>query len=483
MLAYTLGASTCAGVRPLDGRNSQGYLSIKIFLSHSSRQKLFVRELRRRLPQSIDLWIDESEIIAGDPIPDSLASAIDRECDLFIAIIDAHAAASPWVELELRRAARREAELGRTFLLPVVLEMSAWDALQVPGLRERKFLTCLDFSDHTIDSFVRSLIEEILAWLSRLHSHRAEAVPGGLSMVEEADRVTSAIADEIKSIILPHREDNPLEIDALHVALAKASTLRLRDRQALLDLLERLISRNLLNGVAYDDQVVYLSQERYSFKSGIHSSLKRRIARAAASLVRSGTTVALDGGSTTLELARSLTSRLRSHSLHDLRVITNSIPAANELLGTLSTMGSGDIGSVAEVHLLGGRCRPVSLTVVPANTAVAEPNDLSNWRAAFDSFGTIDVAFLGANGIYKQEAFANHSGFETAAKRMMVEHATRKVILVDASKFVVPQDRPFAAFQEELEVLTAASSDHELAINAFRKMIAGTPTRLTVLDN
>ena len=53
---------------------------------------------------------------------------------------------------------------------------------------------------------------------------------------------------------------------------------------------------------------------------------KQKIGRAAAALIESGETVLLDGGTTTLEVARHLTGK-------NLQVVTNSLPTVNLLVG------------------------------------------------------------------------------------------------------------------------------------------------------
>jgi len=45
---------------------------MKIFFSHSSRDKPLVREIQKSLPEHIKSWIDEKELLIGDDLKDSI---------------------------------------------------------------------------------------------------------------------------------------------------------------------------------------------------------------------------------------------------------------------------------------------------------------------------------------------------------------------------------------------------------------------------
>lgn len=455
---------------------------MKIFMSHSGRQKLFVKELTRRLPESISLWIDERELRLGAHIEPALQTAVQRDCDLFIAVIDDHAVKSPWVKSEINWALERESALGRVFLLPIVLDQSAWEQLDGQAFQGKKYLACPDFTDSTLDAVARTLTSEITSWLILRFDGTGETHPSsGLSALDQADKYVSALAEEIKAIVLPHRERNPLPLARLLAALRGRPMFEQVTQHELTDLLARMQNRHLLNGVAFDGHEIFLSQERYSFKSGIHLSLKKRIARAAISKIRSHTTLAVDGGSTTLEMMRLLGSRVRARSIANLRLLTNSLPVANEILTTLSDMGVGDLDGLIDVFVLGGQCRPVSMTIVPSDILKRGAEMVTSvpaWEALIRELGGLDCAFLGANGIYRAEGFANHSRFEIWAKRAILAAAHERYVLVDPSKFRVQQEEPFALFSEGLRVITARTDEYADAVTTFKTLIEGTPTSI-----
>jgi hypothetical protein len=50
-----------------------------IFLSHSSRDKFFVRELAKKLQDAgVEVWIDEAELKIGDSLTQKIGRAIDE---------------------------------------------------------------------------------------------------------------------------------------------------------------------------------------------------------------------------------------------------------------------------------------------------------------------------------------------------------------------------------------------------------------------
>lgn len=142
-------------------------------------------------------------------------------------------------------------------------------------------------------------------------------------------------------------------------------------------------------------------------RSGQHVEAKQRIAAAAARLVRDGTTIALDSGTTCLALADRLPT------VADLVVVTPGLPVALRLL---------DVAGV-EVRLLGGRVDPrTKATVGPVRTPGQE--------------GAIThVAFVGAGGVDADLDVVEGAYAIAEAKRDLVASARRRVLLADSSKW------------------------------------------------
>jgi plasmid stability protein len=72
----------------------------RVFLSHSSKDEVFVRELHRRLRRDgLTCFFDEESIEWGENFVVSLERGID-ECEFFVAVLSPEFVQSKWVELE-----------------------------------------------------------------------------------------------------------------------------------------------------------------------------------------------------------------------------------------------------------------------------------------------------------------------------------------------------------------------------------------------
>ncbi|WP_216904677.1 toll/interleukin-1 receptor domain-containing protein [Synechococcus sp. CCY 9618] len=93
----------------------------RIFISHSSVDKAFVRRLfedLRTLGHSP--WLDEWQIKVGDCIISSIQEGLSSS-DYIIVVLSPAAVASGWVEREWKDAYWTEVSAGRTIVLPVLL--------------------------------------------------------------------------------------------------------------------------------------------------------------------------------------------------------------------------------------------------------------------------------------------------------------------------------------------------------------------------
>lgn len=133
---------------------------------------------------------------------------------------------------------------------------------------------------------------------------------------------------------------------------------------------------------------------------------KQRIARKAAGMIQDGDAILLDGGTTTLQIAREL------KSFSNLKVITNSIMALNELK---------DCRNI-EVSLTGGMLRPDTLALVGPMTELS----LDMVR--------VDKAFIGTNGVDIHEGITTPNMLEAATKRKIISIAKQVILLADHSK-------------------------------------------------
>lgn len=91
-----------------------------VFLSHSSKDKQFVRSLARRLHEhNVAVWLDEAELRIGDSLIQRLSSAV-HEVDFVLAVISPNSIDSRWVQEELHLAMTRQIEGKQMRVLPLL---------------------------------------------------------------------------------------------------------------------------------------------------------------------------------------------------------------------------------------------------------------------------------------------------------------------------------------------------------------------------
>ncbi len=176
---------------------------------------------------------------------------------------------------------------------------------------------------------------------------------------------------------------------------------------------QQLLSRT--RGGAAPASVAYDLPLRY--KTGRHTAEKFRIGAAAAALIRPGSVVAVNGGTTTSEVARALVT-VPGGGDHDglgdpaFTVVTNALNIANDLA----------VRRTIKLVVTGGVARPSSYELVgPLALPALERLHLDYVVLGVDGF---DVA---------TGATAHHEG-EAAVNALMVAQATTVVVVADGSK-------------------------------------------------
>jgi DeoR family transcriptional regulator, fructose operon transcriptional repressor len=178
---------------------------------------------------------------------------------------------------------------------------------------------------------------------------------------------------------------------------ASESTLR-RD----LELLDRTGQIRRTRGGA-----AYIGDSLTPFEARRHqaSAEKQRLGRRAAALIQPGETVLLDGGTTTLEVARNLAGK-------SLQVVTNSLP----IVGVLAAAPE------IELIFLGGYLYPkTGVTLGPLTTAALQHVKVRR-------------LVLSAGGLTTSGLF-NSNSLLVDAERKMIDAADEVVVVADGSKF------------------------------------------------
>lgn len=92
----------------------------KVFVSHSSLDKRFVRRLVKRLAdEGFETWLDEKELRAGDALGAEIAKALSQ-ARVVLVVVSSASVKSKWLRYELNLATGRMVK-GECRLIPVVI--------------------------------------------------------------------------------------------------------------------------------------------------------------------------------------------------------------------------------------------------------------------------------------------------------------------------------------------------------------------------
>jgi DeoR family transcriptional regulator, aga operon transcriptional repressor len=203
-------------------------------------------------------------------------------------------------------------------------------------------------------------------------------------------------------VILEHlNRDSSVTVPILAAHLGVSAATVRRDLQALES--QQLLTRT--HGGAVSSGVLYELPMRY--RGGRQLEAKRAIARVAAQLLPPGpASVALNGGSTTTEVARALAGRPA------LRVVTNALNIAADLA----------VRPNIDLVVCGGSARSQSYELVGplAELTLAHLN--------------VDMAFIGVDGLSLPAGLTTYSEMEAHTDRALVAAADRIVVVTDSSK-------------------------------------------------
>lgn len=106
-----------------------------VFLSHSSKDKPFIRQLASDLTeQGVLVWLDEQQINVGDSINKAINQGL-IESDYFVIALSDNSVNSEWVERELNSALIDEIESKKVKVLPIKLS----DCQFPPLIKDKKY--------------------------------------------------------------------------------------------------------------------------------------------------------------------------------------------------------------------------------------------------------------------------------------------------------------------------------------------------------
>jgi DeoR/GlpR family transcriptional regulator of sugar metabolism len=178
----------------------------------------------------------------------------------------------------------------------------------------------------------------------------------------------------------------------------------------------------------------------YASRSKIATASKRRVAKRAAQLVAPGSTVILDGGTTTLQLALALPTDLEA------TVVTHSPTVAAALVAH----------PTIELFLLGGRVFKHS--AVASGVATAEAAQTVN----------ADLFMLGVTGVHDQAGLTTGDADEAAMKRALARRASETYVLASTEKIGTASRFSVLPLSELAGIVTDAETDHPVLVELRR---------------
>ena len=159
----------------------------------------------------------------------------------------------------------------------------------------------------------------------------------------------------------------------------------------------------------------------------LHSEEKHAIAREVASRIRPGSTLALDSGTTTLEVAKAVTS------IERLTVLTSSLAIASVLCAQANV----------EMVLLGGTARKGS----PDLTGWLTEENLKRFH--------VDYAIVGADGVTREGAYTTAVDLARICQAVM-SAGSRSFLVADYSKIGRPSFSRYATLKQFDYIVTDA---------------------------
>jgi DeoR family transcriptional regulator of aga operon len=205
--------------------------------------------------------------------------------------------------------------------------------------------------------------------------------------------------------------------------------------------LEQLERKNVLiraRGGAIKFEGNMARERELSDKDKLHYEEKSRIGKKAASLIKSGDTIIIDSGTTTMEVARNIPDN------SEITVISNALNIVNQLT---SRQGINLI-------MLGGYFRKTSHSLVGF---LAEKN-LQNFF--------VDKVFLGVDGFDVQYGAFTPNLEEAHLNQIMIKNAKEVILVADSSKFA----RKSLAFICEVKMIHVIVTDEGISADSKRKL-------------
>jgi hypothetical protein len=208
---------------------------VRVFVSHSGKDKPFVRKLVEALKKHLlDIWVDEHEIKVGDSLMVKISGAL-KDVDYLVIVLSQASVSSRWVEQELNAALTNHIS-GKGIVLPVLLEDCELPML----LRDRLYV---DFrADFNVG------LQALLAALEHEGESAVDVAPSEPTIAAPASITPARLRENLQGLLSDRMSRT--EVGRLWYAVLEA---RMDDEMGqrpksdcVIELLEQATSRNKL---------------------------------------------------------------------------------------------------------------------------------------------------------------------------------------------------------------------------------------------
>ena len=144
--------------------------------------------------------------------------------------------------------------------------------------------------------------------------------------------------------------------------------------------------------------MIFVEEEHYGWKTTVLTDAKQKIARKPGFMIRPGNRADAPFHATN-EIALLICSGLKKTYESRSTIVTNSIPASNQLVTAGDELGLEDQNDVLRVFVAGGRVRPNTLAIVD-DASLTYTTGESNLERLLADLGGADLGYVGTNGIH-----------------------------------------------------------------------------------
>ena len=420
---------------------------MQVFISHGSHLKPIVHKCLESFPSHIKRYFDEEDLHLGDKLHESFESAIKTKSDYFLLFVDKETVKSDWVKKEIRWAFEKEREIGRKFLLPVVVGKIDIKK-SIPEISDRKYVKLSEYADHDVHNMSTQLLSELFALISIYLDEKQKTVQekGPRQMLDESEAFLSTVAASIQKIVFPCRKENPITSDAVYSNI-KNCGIDIGASQEFDRIVRTLTTRGFIPGICYERNKFYVVEEHHSWKSTLNHEHKIAIAQRAAGFVKNNMNVYIDAGSTTKEIVEILCDRIKSDVLNSVTLTVVSIDHAKMLVDCCASKNHNELSSLVKLYVPGGQIRPLTNAIIPFG------NDDIALHNITKEIGEFDVAIMGINGVDLTAGLTTACKDEALRKINVLKVSKTKIFVCDASKCGIPLENTVTGFEKDVKIV------------------------------